>query len=299
MPSTSLPLLGRLYDKVPNVLRSVQFRVVQSVDEFTAAAQLVYREYLLRRYITPISSQLKLSIYHALPQTSTFIAWHRRAGVIGTITLIEDSPLGLPMDDAYKVELDVMRRHGRRLAEATMLALDGRLFSSGVFSMTHTKKFLLLLRLFRVMFDYVRSSTSIDDLVACFHPKHDLLFEFLNLRALGDVKAYPGAIGTPAMARRLNVEETERQATSHPAYWFFYGRKPSPRPFTRKLALSSQDLRHLFVLDSSIFASASPTELTYLMSCYPTYNFAKILEGTLPSSTPSTLATPPTSRATG
>ena len=228
-----LSRLGRLYDVVPAVLRPVQFRLVQSIEEFTAAAHLAYQEYVLRRYIAPTSSQLRLSMYHALPQTRTLVAWHRRAGVIGTVTLIEDSPLGLPMDDAYKAELDSLRRKGLRLAEATMLTLDSRLFTNGAFSMVHTKKLLLLMRLFKVLLDYLRSSTAVDELVACFHPKHQLLFEFLNLRPLGGLKAYAGTNGAPAVARALNLEETKRQATSHPGYRFFFGKQPSPRPFAR------------------------------------------------------------------
>lgn len=284
-PRIPLAFLGRLYDVLPPGLRSVEFRVVQTLDEFVAASHLTYREYVLRRYVSPTSSQLKLSIYHALPQTTTFIAWHRRAGVIGTIALIEDSPLGLPMDDAYKAELDVMRRQGLRLAEATMLTLDSRLFSQGTFSMTYTRKLLLMMRLFKVLFDYTRSATPVQELVACFHPKHQLLFEFLDLAPLGGLKAYAGANGTPALARHLNIETTQRQATEHPAYRFFFGRRPSARAFARKRVLSPNDLRRLFVLDSGIFASASPSELAYLMSCYPTYNFGKIVEGALPAST--------------
>ena len=141
------PTLGRMYDFLPGFLRAIHFRPVQTPEEFTAASHLVYREYALRQYTASTSSQLKLSVYHALPQTTTFLAIHHRIGVIGTICPIEDSPLGLPMDDAYKPELDAMRRKGLRLAEASMLAIDGRLFSHGVFSMTHTKKLLMLMRL--------------------------------------------------------------------------------------------------------------------------------------------------------
>ena len=298
-PRIPLPCLGRSHDLLPAGLRPINFRVVRTLDEFVAAANLTYREYVVRRYMTSTSSQLKLSIYHALPQTTTFIAWHRSAGVIGTIALIEDSPLGLPMDDAYKAELDIMRRQGLRLAEASMLTLDSRLFSTGTFSMTHTKKLLLLMRLFKVLFDYVRA-TPTQELVACFHPKHQLLFEFLGLAPLGGLKAYAGANGTPALARHLNLETAERQAMGHPAYRFFFGRKSSARAFARKLVLSSDDLRRLFVLDSGIFASASPSELAYLMSCYPTYNFSKIVEGALPASSMAPLGphtTPDTGRS--
>jgi len=279
--------LGRLYDTLPRFLRPVEFRIAQTTEELLAASQLVYREYVKRGYASPNASALKLSLYQALPHTATFIARHRNAGVIGTVTLIEDSPLGLPMDESYKAEVDELRRRGLRTAEATLLALNSDLFGRGVFTLFHSKKLMLTLRLFRVLFEYLRSSTSVDELVACFNPKHKIFYDFLQLKPLGELKTYPGANGNPAIACHLNIPNTELQAKAAAPYRLFYGYRPSSRPFARKLRLTSDDLRRLFVAQTSILSSASTTELAYLKSCYPTYDFQAILPPSpTPSSTP-------------
>lgn len=283
-PASPLTLLGRLQDSVPQFLRPVEFRVVHETEEFKAALRLAYDEYLKRGYTKPNPAQMKLSIYQALPSTTTFIATHRRAGIIGTMSLIVDSPLGLPMDEAYKSELDRLRGEGSRLAEATMLALNTDLFGGGVFTMFHAKKLLLTLRLFKVMFDYLRACTDVQELVACFNPKHQILYDFLQLKPLGGLKSYTSANGNPAVARHLNVAETQRQATTHVAYRLFYGKTPSPKMFSRKLVLSPEHLRELFVETLPLFASASPTELRHIQRCYPTYAFHHILRGTPASS---------------
>ena len=264
----SIPLwvLGRFHELIPLSLRPVQFHVIQSLDELLASAQLVYREYLAKQYVSPAAAQMKLSIYHALPQTTTCVARHRQGSIIGTVTVMEDSPLGLPMDDAYKVELDSLRQRGRRLAEVAWLTVESRLFCRGTFAMTDGAKLLLLMRLLKVLLDYVRSSTEINELVACFHPKHQLLFDYFGLAPLGGPKTYPGTGGTLTVARHLDLDEAP-QAMSHPTTRFFYGTKPSPKPFARKLIYSPEELRRLFVLDSSVFASVSPTELRYFRSC--------------------------------
>ncbi len=272
-------LLGRLYEAVPRFLRPIEFRLAQTVDEFKAAAGLVYQEYLKRRYLLPNAMQMKLSIYNVLPHTTTFVAVHHRAGVVATITLVEDSPLGLPMDEVYKAEVDALRRQGLRLAEATLLALNSELFGRGVFTMFHAKKLLLTLRLFKVLFDHLRSVSKADELVACFHPKHEILYDFLQLKPLGDLKTYASANGNPSIARHLNVSQTQRDATWHVAHRLFFGRPPSPRAFGRKLRFSPTDLRNLFVIGSPVLASASPTELRYVQSCYPTFNLNEILSG--------------------
>ena len=257
--------------------------MVETTEELVAASRLVYSEYLKRNYLRPNTSRLKLSLHQALPQSTTFIARHRRDGIIGTITLVEDSPLGLPMDEVYKTELDGLRTRGLRLAEATMLALHSELFGHGVFTMFHAKKLLLTLQLFKVMFDYLRACTPTHELVACFNPKHKILYDFLQLQPLGGLKTYTGANSNPAVAQHLNVAQTQRRAAAAGRYQMFYGNRPSTKAFAKKLVLSPDELRRLFVQQTSIFASASPVELAYVKSCYPLYAFSDILCGALPS----------------
>ncbi|MBI4343730.1 MAG: hypothetical protein HY601_02825 [Candidatus Omnitrophica bacterium] len=278
----SLMLLGRLYDSVPQFMRPFEFREARSVDELKAASHLVYEEFLKRNYTRANATQLKLSLCHALPTTTTLIALYRNQTVVGTVTIVEDSPLGLPMDEVYKAELDALRRQGHRLAEATMLALDSHLFGRKVFTMFNPKKLLLTLRLFRTMFDYLRSATATQTLVACFNPKHQVLFDFLQLRPLGGLKTYSGANGHPTVARALNIAETERAAAAHPAYRFFYGRPSGARTFAKRVVLSPEALRSLFVLQTPILASASATELAFIKQCYPGYDFGRILGGAAP-----------------
>ena len=275
LPTSSL---GRIYDFLPRFLRPMEFRVVESVDELTKASHLVYREYLKRNYIKPYTTQLKLSIYHALPSTAAFIAVKHRK-IVGTVSVIEASPLGLPMDEVYKLELDALRKQGRNLAEISMLALDSEEFSNRAFTMFNPRKLLVTLRLFRVMFDYLRSSTKVHDLVACFNPKHQILYDFLQLKPLGGVKSYSGANGNPAVARFLNVNATQQEAKAHAAYKFFYGKIPSARPFAKRLRLTPDEMQWLFVLHSSVFGSASSEEMEQVKGCYPTYDFERILRG--------------------
>ncbi len=279
MMAATLPfsILGRLYDTVPQLLRPVEFRAVQTADELRAASHLVYLEHLKRNYVRPNAMQVRLSIYHALPTTTTFIARDRRAGILGTISLLEDSPLGLPMDDSYKNELDELRKRNLHLGEASMLVLNSELFGRKVSTLFHPKKLLLTLRLLKAMFDYLRSSTSVNELVTCVNLKHRALFEFLQLKPLGGPKSYSGANSTSSVARHLNILEAQYNPVS-PAHQFFYGEPPSPKAFANRLRLSPTDLRTLFVILSPVLASASRTELDYLKRCYPAYDFTTILQ---------------------
>ena len=236
-----------------NVLRPIEVRVVQTTDEFREASHLVYLDYVRYSRARTNAAQLKLSIYHALPTTTTFIARHRRGSIIGTLSLIEDSPCGLPMDESYKAELDVLRKRKLRLAEATMLA-------------GQHDSWRLTTQLFQVVLDYLRSCTQSDELVTVLDPTRQLLDGGAHpLQPLGILQ--PSAGGTDAQhpARHLFITATR----CHPR---------SPESFAKKLRFSSDDLRLLFVVLSPVFASASRTELDYLKSCYPTYDFTTILQ---------------------
>ncbi len=271
------PAIGIFQQAVPQFLRPVSFRLVQTMSEFKDAMNLVYREYLKRGYVHPHPSELKLSIYNAFTTTKTFIGIHPRQGIIATISLVQDSPCGVPMDEIYKTELDGLRRHRLQLAEVSMLSLDSRMFEHRAFTLFNPKKMLLTLRLFKIMFDYVRTCTDLDEIVACFNPKHQSLYDLLQMQPLGRLKSYSSANGNPAIARHINVRETEQRVSSSPIIQFFYGKPPSPKRFGQPLTFSERDFEELFIQTTGVVASASPSELAHVKTCYPTYRWDRLL----------------------
>lgn len=281
--------LERLYETVPQpldrvvpLLSSVDFHVVETVDELKAATHLAYREYLKRGYVTPHPSQLKLSVFHALPETTTFIAVHPERGVIGTLSLIPDSPLGLPMEEVYKSELDGLRQQGHRIAEASMLAFDTSLFCRKGLPRFHTTQLVLTLQLFKVMFDYLRCATDATVLVACFNPRHRILYEFLHLQPLGGLKSYSLVNGNPAIAGHLPLAETFRLAQLYPVVNFFWQQAYQTETYLNKLHLSAEDVEDLFVHSSSVLDSASGSELAFLQQCYETDAHAALFKAFMP-----------------
>ena len=262
----------------------VEFRPARTLDEFKAAARLVYQEYRRRGYVPENEAALRLSIFQALPETTTFIALHRTLGVIGTLTLIQDSPLGLPMDEVYQPELGELRGQGHRLAEVSMLSFDSVAERRTAFPTLQVRKMGLILGLFKAMFDYVRTRTRTTELIACFHPRHEILYEFLCLEPLGGLRPYPMVNGHAAVARHLNILDGQRRAATVPILQLFYGRQTSPKRLLQKLSFSLEELRELFMESSAIFSTASYTALTYIQCCYPAYHlgaFARLPHGPL------------------
>jgi hypothetical protein len=60
-----------------------------------AAYRLVYELYLEKEYALPHPSKMWLSIFDALPETATLVV-KRGDGVVGAVTVVFDSDIGLP-----------------------------------------------------------------------------------------------------------------------------------------------------------------------------------------------------------
>lgn len=165
--------------------KKVVYRIARTKDEIEQAFRLVYKEYAKRRYIPKdYKSKLRLSIYNALPKTTIFIAKMGKK-VVATVTLICDSPLGLPIDKIYKKELDCLRKKGRRISECSQLATDSNLFPRHWFSMFNFGKFMFIYRLFKILLDYAVYVEGLQDFCIAIHPRHQYLYNLIGFEKLG------------------------------------------------------------------------------------------------------------------
>jgi hypothetical protein len=174
----------------------MDFTVARDRETFDAAFRLVHDRYVWRDYMAPDPSGRRINLRHALPSTRVFVA--RAADqVVGTVSVFQDSALGLPIDDLYRPELDLLRNEGRQLVEASHLATapEGRLIGIA-----------LVMRLFRVMLLYLAEFTGVDDLCLAVSPRHAAFYEsFIECEVIGDVRFYE-TVGVPAVAMRLDLQ---------------------------------------------------------------------------------------------
>ena len=256
-----------------------EFRPVETVEELKSSSALVYQEYLKSGFISPRKNNWKLSLFQTIPTTVTFVAIYRKEHVLGTVTLVEDSPLGLPMDNLYHEELISLRLEGHRIMEYTMLAMNKEIMNDGPLSLPPSVRRLLVLHLLWAVVDYLRTSTKIDCQVACFHPKHDGFYKFLSMLPLGNVRYHGGVKGKPALARYHNLRHVEAEGDTNMTYRLSYKSLPRKEEFKNKLVFSKEDLKTLFVEHSNILASADAEKLAYIQSHYPKFDLNEIVRG--------------------
>jgi len=246
--------------------------IARERNDLEQAFSLVYREYASRGYVPKgYKSSMRLSLYNALPSTTTFIN-KQKEEVVATVTLIPDSEMGIPMDKIYKDEVDTLRKKGRRVAEVSQLSIDNKLFPKGWYSMFNFMKLIFIFALFKLVFDYARNVEKLDELCIAVNPKHQYLYKFLFFEELGSLKHYGSVNKAPALAFHLTINnalEERISAKRKAVYKIFYGKDTDPRIFKEKFKMEPGDLEYFFLQKSDLLKKANERELECIKKCYP------------------------------
>ena len=227
-----------------DALAPVLFGTVRSLRQLKEAYALVYTGYLDRGYINPNSTKMRFGFHNLLPRTKTFIA-SLHDTVIATISLVIDSPAGLPMDEIYRDELESFRSRGELTAEVTMLADRRRDFK---------RTLPMVLALFRMLMDHA-SESGVDHLCITLNPRHaDFYRKVLHFKPLGTEKSYPSVANNPALAMYFPLADLAALLENDPRYSKIYHGTDHIRraSLEGKYLLNARDVRQLAAcLDTS------------------------------------------------
>ncbi len=161
----------------------ITVKLATTKEELEAAYHLLHEAYVGIRIMDPHPSKIRVNIYSTLPFTSVIIA-KKDSKVIGTVSLIKDSPIGLPSDSSYRTENDEHRIVGDKLVEVSALAVDYEYRKSQSGS---TVSLLLM----RYLYEYAIKFIDGDHLVCTIHPRSILFYEaFFNFKQEGQIIQY-------------------------------------------------------------------------------------------------------------
>jgi hypothetical protein len=164
------------------------------------AYELVYDVYQEQGYAKPSRSGRWVGIHHAHPETIT-VTVERRDEMVGTLSIVPDSPLGLPADELYADRLAGMRQSGRRLSEIVSLAVS------------ETGKNCQLVVLHLCMFAYLvsREVQQATDMVITINPHHRRYYERrMHFVPAGRERTYGKVEGAPAVLLRCDLNNHVR-----------------------------------------------------------------------------------------
>lgn len=241
----------------------------ETLEELKASYRLVYKEYVKRGYCPEHPSQMHYSVYCVFPQSRTFVL-KRHNIFLGTLSLIVDSPCGVPMESLFPNLIGKLRSEGRRVAEVSLLALDQETFKKRSFSLTDFEKLTASFRLFKLMFDYARYVAQATDLVIAVHPKHEDLYRYLTFEIMGLPLAYASACGKPALPMRLNIEKTLSELPAKSSLSQFFLKETISHDVLNKYhAWHPNSLKELLFDIHPLWNNLPPAYQQYIKSCYP------------------------------
>jgi len=250
---------------------SLDFGLAIDRDTLEQAFRLQHDQYVAQGYMDPHPTGLRLNIHSALPSTRVFVAKADRR-VVGTMTLIVDSQLGLPMDQIYAEDLGGIRSERHQLTEASGLALDPDCQRSGV---------AILMRLIRLITLYAAEVLRSSDICIAVNPRHAAFYrKALYFQDFGAMKQYAKVNGAPAVGLRLDcdllrmlvMEEREGRPVASQVYGFLYRKVEVDRALSRLIRDQARVFQpehfSYFFSEHKAWTKAAPEDRAFLMESY-------------------------------
>jgi len=250
---------------------SLDFGLATDCDALEQAFRLQHDQYVSQGYMDPDSTGLRLNIHNALPSTRVFVAKADRR-VVGTMTLIVDSQLGLPMDQIYADNLGTLRGERHQLTEASGLALDPECRRSGV---------AVLMRLIRLITLYAAEVLRSSDICIAVNPRHATFYrKALYFQNFGAMKQYAKVNGAPAVGLRLDCDllrsfvrdQREGRPVASQVYGFLYRKVEVDRALSRLMRDRTRVFQpehfSYFFSEHEAWTTAAPEDKAFLMESY-------------------------------
>ena len=231
------------------------------------AYEYLHKVYLDEGYTRNENSKLHLSIYNALPDTTTLFAEDQNGNFNGTLTMAFDSEIGLPSDLQYKKEIDKLRCDKRQICEIISLGIDRAQRGS----------VRILAGLFYYAFLFASHIMASTDIIINVIPSQtDFYCKNLLFRKIGNTKKCPRANGVPAVL--LNVplsllENLRKKKRVFPFSMFQFSEQDEIK-LARKLKsmllpMSDLEFYTFFIEKTDLWEKASDEQKDYIKKLYP------------------------------
>ena len=181
-------------------------KVAETKEELEDCFSLLHDAYVRVGFMKPDPSGMRATIYHALPTTTTLLAKYN-GKIVGTISLIRDSPLGFPMQKIFNIEK--IRKAGGNIAEVSALAIERRFQATGG---------IILFPLMKFMYEYSTKFFDTRHLVIAVNPRHIGFYEsilFFKRLKQNPVEHYDFVNGAPAVGAHLDLQSAPENMKRH------------------------------------------------------------------------------------
>lgn len=173
-------------------------KIADTQQELEACFRLLHDAYVASGFMQPDPSGMRATMYHALPTTTTLCAKYDDR-VVGTMSLIRQSPFGFPLQSVF--DLSSVEAEAGQIAEVSALAVHPEFRKTGG---------AILFPLMKFMHQYCTRYFDTRHLVIAVNPYHIEMYESLLIfRRLPQktVAHYDFANGAPAVGATLDLSQ--------------------------------------------------------------------------------------------
>ena len=261
----------------------LQLRIAQTKEELEACFRLLHDAYVESGFMQAHPSGMRVTIYHALPSTTTLCAkWDGE--VVGTISLIRESAFGFPLQKIF--DLSGVRQKEGNLAEVSALAVHPMFRKTGG---------VILFPLMKFMYEYAAQYFDTRHLLIAVNPNRIEMYEsvlFFERLVANVVENYDFANGAPAVGASLDLRFAPailekvyaKKSPRKNLYQYFTKVRlpnlmlPNRRYFTTNdPVLTPELLDHFFNVRTNGFASLDQRKKVLLHSIYDLPSYREIL----------------------
>ena len=249
-------------------------KIADTREELEACFALLHEAYVDSGFMNPDPSGMRVTIYHALPTTTTLCAKYDDQ-VVGTLSLIRESVLGFPLQRIF--DLTALREKKGNIAEVSALAVHKRFRRTGG---------SILFPLMKFMYEYCTTFFDTRHLVIAVNPRHIEMYEsllFFRRLTQNVVENYDFVNGAPAVGATLDLRSAPEIFKKHydnkppkrNLYAFFTQvrlpniRLPQRRFYTTNdPVLTPELLDHFFNVRTNVFAQLSDRKKCLMHTIY-------------------------------
>jgi hypothetical protein len=180
--------------------KELTIKIASTVEEYKEAYKIIYDCYIEKGYTNENAHGIRATPYHLLPSTTLVLAlWDEE--IIGTISLIRDNPLGLPLEAIFNLES--FRKEQKALCEVSSFAIKKNFRGKGG---------EIFYPIMRYMWNYSLHYFGIDYFVIAVNPSmHELyesIFLFQPLMKNNVIETYDFANNNPAVGQFIDVKNS-------------------------------------------------------------------------------------------
>ncbi len=269
----------------------LELKIADTQDELEACFRILHDAYVAAGFMQPDPSGLRVTIYHALPTTTTLCAkWDGR--VVGTISMIREGVFGFPLQSVFN--LGQVRSKTGKIAEISALAIDPRFRRTGG---------RILFPLMKFMYEYCRGYFDTRHIVIAVNPNKIEMYEsllfFQRLQAKV-VDNYDFANGAPAVGAVLDLQHApdvfcqaygHKRASKNLHRYFVQTRLANIRAPNRRFfttndpVLTPAMMDHFFNQRTAVFQSLNDRQRLLLRSIYDHPDYHAVLPQPSPGAT--------------